>query len=195
MLQIRDVMTHDVLTVTPETTLREAADLFARHHISGAPVLAGHSIVGVVSATDLLEFVASNDGVRSPSDDRPAVESGERMPAEYDDEAASLVFTDWPLASETDDAEPFVMDGTLPADLFGEHTVSEVMTCEICSLPPHALVTEAAQYMWKAGVHRLLVLERGHLAGILSTSDVARAVARREVNVPRDGGNPSWRSS
>ena len=74
-------------------------------------------------------------------------------------------------------------------------TRSEVMTCEICSLPPHALVTEAAQYMWKAGVHRLLVLERGHLAGILSTSDVARAVARREVNVPRGGGNPSWRSS
>ena len=135
----------------------------SRHHISGAPVLAGHSVVGVVSATDLLEFVASNDGLRSPTDDRPSVENTERMRAEYDDEASSLVFTDWLPEIEMDDAEPFVMDNTLPTDLFGEHTVSEVMTCEICSLPPQALVTEAARYMWKAGVHRLLILDKGGL--------------------------------
>jgi CBS domain-containing protein len=190
MLEIRDVMTRDVLTVTPETTLREAADLFSRHHISGAPVLAGRSVVGVVSATDLLEFVASNDGLRSPSDDRPSVENTERMRAEYDDEAASLVFTDWMPEIEMDDAEPFVMDNTLPTDLFGEHTVSEVMTCEICSLPPQALVTEAARYMWKAGVHRLLILDRGRLAGILSMSDVSRAVARREVKAS-NGDRPA----
>ena len=183
MLQIRDMMTRDVLTVTPETTLREAAELFARHHISGAPVLAGHSVVGVVSATDLLVFIASNDGVRANGYDRSDAESAERTAAEYDEEASGLFFTDQPPESGIEEAESFAMDGTL-TDVFSEHTVNEVMTREIYSLPPQARMTDAARYMETKGVHRLLVLEGGSLAGILSTSDVARVVANREAAVP-----------
>lgn len=176
-MQIRDVMTRDVLTVTPEMTLREAADLFAHRHISGAPVLAGHMVVGVVSATDLLEFIAAEDAARPPRDDRPDAESREWTAAERGDESDSVGFLEWEPEHIRDDPDPFAMDDTLPFDPLGGHTVSEVMTREICSMPPHALLTDAAQYMWKAGVHRLLVLESGHLAGIVSTSDVARAVA------------------
>ena len=182
MMQIRDVMTSDVLTVTPEMTLREAADLFARRHISGAPVLAGHMVVGVVSTTDLLEFVAAEDAVRPRNDDdRPDAEGRGWTAAERQEESDSVGFLEWEPEGARDDPDPFAMDDTLPADPLGSHTVSEVMTREICSMPPYALLTDAAQYMWKAGVHRLLVLEAGHLAGILSTSDVARAVAMQGV--------------
>ena len=184
MLQIRDMMTRDVLTVTPETTLREAAELFARHHISGAPVLAGHSVVGVVSTTDLLVFIASNDGGRANGYDRSDAESAERTAAEYDEEASGLFFTDQLPESDAEEAESFAMDGTPTVDLFSEHTVNEVMTREIYSLPPQARVTQAARCMGTKGVHRLLVLEAGNLAGILSTSDVARAMANREAIVP-----------
>lgn len=177
MLQIRDVMTRHVFSVTPETTLREAADLLARHHISGAPVLAGHSVVGVISASDLLEFIASNDSERSKGDDRAESGSEERTLEEFDNEAGSLFFSDRQPENAEGDEEPFVMDDTLPGDLFNEHTVDEVMTRHICSLPPEALVTEAAEYMWQLGIHRLLVLEDEQLSGILSMSDVARVVA------------------
>ncbi len=45
MLRLRDLMTRDVHTASPEMTLREAADLFARKHISCAPVMAAmHSL-------------------------------------------------------------------------------------------------------------------------------------------------------
>ncbi len=185
---ISDLMTRVVHSVTPQSTLREAADLFAHHHISGAPVLAGRRVVGVVTATDLLEFMSSNDGTRT-ADDSNLDESEEQPPAEYDDEASALFFNDQPPENAPNEAEPFVMDDTLPADLLGEHTVSEVMTRAICSLPPEARVSEAAQYMWYADVHRLLVLDQGHLVGILSTSDVARAVATHQVNVSRARGS------
>lgn len=198
MLQIRDTMTRDVITVTPQTTLREAADLFARHHISGAPVLGGHTVVGVVSATDLLEFVASNESPPSSGDDGTGGEQDERTAGDFDDEATGLFFADQPPERSSIEDEPFAMDNTGPRDLFSDHTVDEVMSRDICSLPPHALITEAAQYMWKAGVHRLLVLENGHLAGILSASDVVRAVAKQDVDpdeyVPRDAGHRSWKS-
>lgn len=177
MLQIRDVMTRTVFTVTPETTMREAADLFTRHHISGAPVLAGHSVVGVVSASDLLEFVASNDSRRSASEDRVESVSEERTLEEFDNEASSLFFSDREPEDAVSEEESFTMDETLRSDLFNEHTVDEVMTRTICSLPPEAPVAEAAQFMWQAGIHRLLVLDAGHLSGILSMSDVARVLA------------------
>jgi len=41
MLRLRDIMTTDALTVTPETTVREAMELLARHHVSDAPVVGG----------------------------------------------------------------------------------------------------------------------------------------------------------
>lgn len=177
MLQIRDVMTRHVFTVTPETTLREAADLFARHHISGAPVLAGHDVVGVVSASDLLEFVASNDGRHFGAEDRSDSDSEERTREEFDNETSSLFFTDRSPENVPNDDEPFRMDDTPPDDLFSEHTVAEVMSRAIRSMPPDADVGDAAAYMWQAGIHRLLVLEGNHLSGILSMSDVARILA------------------
>jgi len=177
MLQIRDVMTRHVFTVTPETTLREAADLFARHHISGAPVLAGHNVVGVVSATDLIEFVASNEGTRFAGDDRSESEGEERTRQEFDDEASSLYFRNRSPGDDSEDSESFRMDEARPEDTFDDHTVAEVMTRNVYSLAPNAEVAEAAQYMWQVGIHRLLVLDQGELAGILSMSDVARIMA------------------
>ncbi len=176
MLQIRDVMTRHVFTVTPETTLREAADLFARHHISGAPVLAGHDVVGVVSASDLLEFVASHDGRRCNDDDRDA-DSDQRTREEFDNETASLFFSDRVPEYHGEDDEPFHMDDAPRDDLFSVHTVDEVMTRIVYSLAPDAEIGAAAQVMWQAGIHRLLVLDNGRLSGIISMSDVARVLA------------------
>jgi CBS domain-containing protein len=58
MLRLSDIMTRDVITVTPDVTLREVLQLFADNHVSGAPVLAGSEIVGVVSVSDLIDISA-----------------------------------------------------------------------------------------------------------------------------------------
>lgn len=60
MLKLRDVMSREVVALSPDTSLIEAIELFAERHISGAPVMQGDRIVGVLSSTDILEFVASN---------------------------------------------------------------------------------------------------------------------------------------
>jgi CBS domain-containing protein len=49
------VMTRKVSTVRPEASVRELAELLAREHISGAPVLnADGVIIGVVTEADIL---------------------------------------------------------------------------------------------------------------------------------------------
>lgn len=54
-MKIRDVMTRDVITVRPETPLKEAAAILAKNGISGVAVVDGDgAVVGVLSEADIL---------------------------------------------------------------------------------------------------------------------------------------------
>jgi CBS domain-containing protein len=54
-VRVEDLMTTDVVTVAPDTPLREVADALIEHRISGAPVRdADGRIVGVVSQSDII---------------------------------------------------------------------------------------------------------------------------------------------
>lgn len=59
MLKLRDIMTKDVLTVAPDLSIREAAEIFSTERLGGAPVVKLGRIVGMLSASDLLDFIAS----------------------------------------------------------------------------------------------------------------------------------------
>ncbi len=60
-------------------------------------------------------------------------------------------------------------------------TVDEVMTRKVQSLPPDCSIEEAAQVMIKKQIHRVLVMEGDTVLGIVSTSDVAKAVAEHKI--------------
>jgi CBS-domain-containing membrane protein len=54
-MKVQAVMTSIVITVSPETSLKEIAGILAKHKISGVPVLARDGeVVGVVSEADIL---------------------------------------------------------------------------------------------------------------------------------------------
>ncbi|MEM1425917.1 MAG: CBS domain-containing protein, partial [Cyanobacteria bacterium P01_H01_bin.130] len=52
---VADVMSRDPITVSPETSMKEAIQLLAKHRISGLPVLNDQQeLVGIISETDLI---------------------------------------------------------------------------------------------------------------------------------------------
>jgi len=54
-MKVADVMTREVISVAPETSLRDVARLLGEHRISGVPVVdAEGACIGVVSEADLL---------------------------------------------------------------------------------------------------------------------------------------------
>jgi CBS domain-containing protein len=59
MLTVRDIMTAEVLTLQPDTTIREAAEIFSTERLGGAPVVTHGVVVGMLTAQDLLDFIAS----------------------------------------------------------------------------------------------------------------------------------------
>jgi CBS domain-containing protein len=53
-MKVSDVMTTDVVTVTADTPLKQAAALMLEREISGMPVVDEEAVVGVLSVTDVL---------------------------------------------------------------------------------------------------------------------------------------------
>jgi CBS domain-containing protein len=73
---VREVMTHDVVTVTRETSVKEALALLEQHHITAAPVIdAELRIQGVVSEVDLIRDLV-------PTDQRTHVWPSDRAPSD-----------------------------------------------------------------------------------------------------------------
>jgi acetoin utilization protein AcuB len=59
-IRIRDIMTREVITTTPETPIEQASHLMVENKIGGLPVLdAEHHVVGVITETDI--FKAFNE--------------------------------------------------------------------------------------------------------------------------------------
>jgi acetoin utilization protein AcuB len=52
--RVADIMTRDVLTVSPAARVEEAARLMLAHRIGALPVLERGELVGIVTTTDLL---------------------------------------------------------------------------------------------------------------------------------------------
>src|SRR3974390_450025 len=56
----KDVMTHDVITVDPETPLQEIANLFEQRGIKRVPVVKKERLVGIVSRANLVQALATH---------------------------------------------------------------------------------------------------------------------------------------
>jgi CBS domain-containing protein len=53
-MRVEEVMTRELITVTPSTPLKQAAQLFLSHRISGLPVVEERRLVGVLSESDIV---------------------------------------------------------------------------------------------------------------------------------------------
>jgi CBS domain-containing protein len=183
MLRLRDIMTTELLTVSPELSLRDTMELFVKEHVSGAPVVAQNKVVGVVSVTDLLAFVASQPAVSDDDSEAGWEELESADETDSGDQAVAAWLVKAPPDDEVEVVERFNDAGThhQERDRFSQHTVSEVMTSDIRALPPNTPVEQAADFMRQAGIHRVLVMNEETLEGIASMKDIADAVADHKL--------------
>ena len=72
-------------------------------------------------------------------------------------------------------------DGSGLKTLLGKTTVETIMTTRQLGVSPATSVREAAQQMLYADVHRLYVVEHDQVVGVISTTDIVRAVATGQL--------------
>ena len=62
---VEEVMSHDVFTVRPDTPLQKAVSLLRRHRIGSLPVVKDKNLVGIITRSDILDFVLSGSGLET----------------------------------------------------------------------------------------------------------------------------------
>lgn len=177
MLRLKDIMETDVVAVAPELTLRELVEVLGEQGVSGAPVVANGNVVGVVSTTDILELEGDRPvaPTRRPTSGLEESEATGRSeltlsPAEFFSDTWEIGALEWMRTG-----------GGREWDILDENTVSDVMTRDVLSRPSRTSVREAAALMLEAHVHRILVIDDGELKGIVTTTDIVRAVAEGKL--------------
>lgn len=80
-ITVERVMAKEIVSVTEETTIEEAARIMADSHIGGLPVMRGEKLVGIITETDLFNIFLEMLGARS---------AGVRVTVEVKDEPGKL---------------------------------------------------------------------------------------------------------
>lgn len=156
-IEVEKIMSAPVKAITAGSTLAEAIELLSDEHIGGAVVTsAAGKPLGVVSATDILAFFAGQE--------RGARGLGGWYFSTYP----------WPEESAVRELEPRLESSE--EDVIGRTNVEAVMTPEVLAVDIRAKLPEAIRLMARRGVHRVLVLRDGAVAGIVSTMDVVKAL-------------------
>jgi CBS domain-containing protein len=148
-LKAKDVMTRELVTVTPATTLTHFARICAEDEISGCPVVTVDGrLVGIASKTDLLErLLEGRHDYSANRDFRGLLGLGE--------EGLSS------MGGTAHDSEE---------EVFG--TVDDIMETEVVTVKPEEPIAAVAKRMALDRVHRVLVVEKGKLKGIITSLDL-----------------------
>ena len=160
-MNARDVMTTDVVAVTPDTPLSEIAKLLLGRGISAVPVVDSAGVpLGMVSEGDLIGR----------------------------DETAREARSDWWLALL---AEGETLHPDLLASLRNTgQKARDVMSAPLVMVGEDTSVGDIAKLLIAHRVKRVPVLHDGHIVGIVSRADLLRALAL-EPEAPaasKDGG-------
>ena len=57
MFSLPQVMAKNIKTVTPETTIKEVAELLAKEEFHALPIVVDGDLVGIVTTTDLIKYL------------------------------------------------------------------------------------------------------------------------------------------
>ena len=143
----KSVMTKDVVTVSPDTTVAEIARRMLARGVSAVPVVdAQNRPLGVISEGDVLRYFG----------------------AEFQGKRAQWLRQ---LAEGEELAPHF-----LAAIGLDRRPASELMHSPIIGAGEEASLAELGDLMLKQKVKRVLILRDGALVGIVSRADVVRAI-------------------
>lgn len=156
-IRVADVMQKSVRSVHPDMPVRDLEQWLVSEHVTGAPVVEGGRLVGVVSRSDVVRQLVVEETLAGQLDD-PARDPDETPAREESEAFARAVAGRW-------------------VDL----KVRDVMIEGVISVAPEAPVAEAARVMADRHVHRVVVLDGERIAGIVSSMDLIRLVAEERL--------------
>lgn len=150
MLTAKDIMTRDVLVVSPDTSIEELSSMLVKNEISGVPVLDdADALYGIVTENDL---ISRNKRLHIPTvvsflDAAIYLESSRK----FEQEVKRLTAT----------------------------RVADICVRKVVTITEDTTVADIAEIMSSKKVYLLPVLKEGRIMGIVGKRDMVKAVMRQ----------------
>ncbi len=147
----KDIMTKDVITVSPDTAVEEVASLLIDNKISGIPVVdENHQVIGVVTEKDLI------------------VKASELKVPFYITLFDSIIFLENPIRFNND-LKKYVAS-----------EVKDAMTTKVAVVEEETPVTDVVSLMQKKRINRVPVVKNGRLVGIITRNDIIKSMVKSD---------------
>ncbi|ADD09116.1 putative signal transduction protein with CBS domains [Aciduliprofundum boonei T469] len=156
MMEIKDIMNKDVITLSPEMTIKDAYELFVKNHISGAPVVDPHGkLLGILTTKDILKIIKNRMEDIGIYVFPTPFDFMEVLPIEIPEESKATF------------------------ESIANTKVGEIMERRVHYVNPDTDIYEALELLVKKGISRLPVVnENKKVVGIITRSDVLKALAK-----------------
>src|SRR3989337_1538975 len=149
-MKINEIMTKKVITVMPETAVKDVAQILYANALTGVPVIDSENhVVGIINESDII-----------------SQERHIHMPT-YVSLLDSMLFLENP--DKKIESEIHKILGT---------KASDIMTKEIITVSPDDELTEVASLMVDKKINPVPVVENSVLVGIISRADIVKLLAR-----------------
>ncbi len=154
MKKIEEFMNKDVVYLRPDDSIFDAAKIFSELRISGAPVVEGEEIIGVITESDIIRFMDVKIS------DLPGV-SGASL--------ADLILAIVGL-------QKLKIDFKKELEFIASSKVSEVMSKKPITITADKTILDVASVMQDNDINRLPVVSEGKLVGIVARADIIKAL-------------------
>ncbi|WP_295590362.1 CBS domain-containing protein [uncultured Methanobrevibacter sp.] len=195
-MQIKNLMSEDLITVDKDQNLSDALKLFRKHNVSRLPVVNHKELVGIISERDIATKLGSSKSESMPASRfhissvmvkdvitvPETMQLGEVAKIMLDNGIGSVpVMKDDEMVGIVSKAD-FV---TLAVGIaFDKITVKEIMTKDVVAVAPTDRLVHARRQMMDANVGRLPVIDDDELVGMITSKDLMRAFIDFRKNVP-----------
>ena len=195
-MQIKNLMSEDLITVDKDQNLSDALKLFRKHNVSRLPVTNHKELVGIISERDIANKLGSSKYESMPASRlhissvmvKDVITVPETMQL---GEVASIMLENG-IGSVPVMCEDKMVGIVSKADFvtlavgiaFDKITVKEIMTKDLISVSSTDRLVHARRQMIEAHIGRLPVVDEDKLTGMITSKDLMRAFIDFRKNVP-----------
>ena len=196
-MQIKNLMSEDLITVDKDQNLSDALKLLRKHNVSRLPVTNNKELVGIISERDIAAKLGSAKYESMPASrlhiSSVMVKDVITVPQTMQlDDVARLMLDNGigsvPVMNEDDKMVGIVSKAdfvTLAVGIaFDKITVKEIMTKDLTVVGPTDRLIHARRQMMESNVGRLPVVDDDKLEGMLTSKDLMRAFIDFRKKVP-----------
>jgi CBS domain-containing protein len=184
-MNVRDVMSKDLVTIDKDRNLKDVLDLMARHKVTKIPVTEGGDLVGIITDGKIVDKLgqAHNKGLQTARLRASSVMEKDFVVAHPDEPIESLLAD---VGKPGLTMIPVVQGKKLvgiitKANLLGlvksDVALSTIMQTKLKSVGPGERLVHARRLLLDNDIARLPVLENGKVSGIIAEHDIAIAFA------------------